>query len=116
VTGGVASGALNALAVVSGTPPVEVSLPLAAAAASDRWLEGAVAAGVPRDQASSEVVPGEPTREILDAARRLDADLIIMGRRSSGNLRRAVLGSVVEAVLGSAPCPVLVVPESAAKE
>jgi nucleotide-binding universal stress UspA family protein len=116
VTGGVASGALNALAVVSGTPPVEVSLPLAAADASDRWLEGAVAAGVPRDQASSEVVPGEPTREILDAARRLDADLIIMGRRSSGNLRRAVLGSVVEAVLRSAPCPVLVVPESAAKE
>jgi nucleotide-binding universal stress UspA family protein len=115
VTGGVASGALAALAVVSGTAPVDVSTPLAVAEGSDRWLEGAVAAGVPREQASSEVIPGDPTSEILAAAKRLDADLIVMARRGTGNLRRAVLGSVVEGVLRSAPCPVLVVPEPAAK-
>jgi nucleotide-binding universal stress UspA family protein len=57
------------------------------------------------------VVSGEPTREILAAAKRLDADLIVMGRHGHGNLRRAVLGSVVEGVLRGAPCPVLVVPE-----
>jgi nucleotide-binding universal stress UspA family protein len=111
VTGGVASGALAALAVVSGTPPVDVSTPLAMAEESDRRLEGAVAAGVPREQASSEVVLGEPIGEILAAARRLDTDLIVMGRPGKGNLRRAVSGSVVEGVLRSAPCPVLVVPE-----
>jgi nucleotide-binding universal stress UspA family protein len=113
VTGGVASGALAALAVVSGTPQVDVGPALVVAEGSDRWLEGAVAAGIPREQASSEVVSGEPTREILAAAKRLDADLIVMGRHGHGNLRRAVLGSVVEGVLRGAPCPVLVVPELA---
>ena len=112
VTGGVASGALAALAVVSGTPPVDVGVPRDVAEATDRWLESVVAAGIPRAQATSEVIPGEPIREILGAATRLDADLIIMGRRSAGGFRRAVLGSVVEGVLRSAPCPVLVVPES----
>jgi nucleotide-binding universal stress UspA family protein len=111
VTRGVASGALAALAVVSGTPQVDVGPALVVAEGSDRWLEGVVAAGVPREQASSEVVSGDPTREILAAAKRLDADLIVMGRHSHGNLRRAVLGSVVEGVLRGAPCPVLVVPE-----
>jgi nucleotide-binding universal stress UspA family protein len=111
VTGGVASGALTALAVVSGAPRVDVGTPLVVEEEPDRWLESVVAAGVPREQASSEVVAGEPTREILAAAKRLDTDLIVMARRGTGNLRRAVLGSVVEGVLHGAPCPVLVVPE-----
>ena len=111
VTGGVASSALAALAVVSGTPPGDVGLPLAAAEEADRWIEGAVAAGVPREQASSEIVIGEPSHEILAAAKRLDTDLIVMARRGAGKLRRAVLGSVVEGVLRGASCPVLVVPE-----
>ena len=115
VTGGVASGALAALAVVSGTPPVDLGTPLALAEGSDRWLEGALAAGVPREQASSEVVAGEPTREILAAAGRLDTDLIVMARGGAGSLRRAVLGSVVAGVLRGAPCPVLVVPEPSAR-
>ena len=114
-TGGVASGALAALAVVSGTPPGDVGRPLAIAEESDRLLESTVAAGIPRQQASSEIVTGEPTREILAAARRLDTDMIIMARRDTGNLRRAVLGSVVAGVLRGASCPVLVVPEESAK-
>ena len=114
VTGGVASGALAALAVVSGAPRVDVGTPLTVAERSDRLLEGAVAAGIPREQASSEVVAGDPTREILTAAKRLDIDLIVMARRGTGNLRRAVLGSVVEGVLRDASCPVLVVPEPSA--
>jgi universal stress protein E len=115
VTGGVASGALAALAIVSGTPPGNVGTPLAVAEESDRLLKGMVAAGVPRQQTSSEIVTGEPTREILAAARRLDTDLIVMARRDTGNLRRAVLGSVVAGVLRDASCPVLVVPEESAK-
>lgn len=111
VTGGVASGALAALAVLSGTPQVDVGTPLAATEELDRWVAGAVAAGVAREQVSGEVVAGDPTREILTAATRLDADLIVMGRRGHGNLRRAVLGSVVAGALRDAPCPVLVVPE-----
>jgi len=109
-TGGVASGAFAALAVVSGVSPIDVTTPLSIPDRSDRWLEAAVAAGVPREQASSEVLAGEPTLEILAAARRLDADLIVMTRPAAGKLRRAVLGSVVAGVLRGASCPVLVVP------
>lgn len=114
VTSGVATSAIAALAVVSGTPQPDVSAPLPHGE-PDPWIEGAVAAGVPREHASSEVVLGEPTREILAAATRLEVDLVIMGRRSGGSLRRAVLGSVTAAVLRDAPCPVLAVPEPPAK-
>jgi nucleotide-binding universal stress UspA family protein len=114
-TGGAASGALAALAVVSGVSPADATAPLIASDKSDRWLETAVSAGVPTDLARSEVVVGEPTLEILAAAKRLDADLIVMARRAAGNLRRAVLGSVVAGVLRGASCPVLVVPEESGR-
>jgi nucleotide-binding universal stress UspA family protein len=111
VTAGVASGVLAAAAVVSGTPPIDPRPQIATSDMSDRWLESAVAAGVPREQANSEVAFGEPTYEVLSAAERLGADLIVIGRRGEGNFRRAVLGSVVDGVLRRSTCPVLVVPE-----
>lgn len=49
---------------------------------------------------------GHPAKEIVEAARAVEADLIVVGRRSA--LRR-VLGSVSEAVVSRAPCDVLVV-------
>ena len=51
---------------------------------------------------------GEPAAELVDAARELDADLVVLGRRSR-SLRRAVLGSVSAKVVRNAPCDVLVV-------
>lgn len=110
VTAGIASGALAAATILSGTPPIDPPAQGATAEIPDRWLETAVAAGVPRDRANSEVAFGEPTREVLSAVERLGADLIIMGRRGEGKFRRAVLGSVVDGVLRAATCPVLVVP------
>jgi nucleotide-binding universal stress UspA family protein len=111
VTAGAASGALAALTVVSGTPPIDPVTQVATAKTSDQWVESAVAAGVPRERASGEVAFGEATGEILSAVERLGADLVVMGRRSAGDLRRAVLGSVVDGVLRGSTCPVLVVPE-----
>ena len=112
VTAGIASSALAAATIVSGVPPIDdPRTHVATAAMSDQWLENAVAAGVPRERASSEVAFGEPTREILSAVERLGVDLIVMGRRGEGNIRRAVLGSVVDGVLRAATCPVLIVPE-----
>lgn len=110
VTAGIASGALAAATILSGTPPIDPPAQGATGEMPDRWLETAVAAGVPRDRANSEVAFGEPTREVLSAVERLGADLIIMGRRGEGKFRRAVLGSVVDGVLRAATCPVLVVP------
>ena len=51
---------------------------------------------------------GEPAAELVEAARELDADLVILGRRSR-SLRRLVLGSVSARVVRQAPCDVLVV-------
>jgi universal stress protein A len=72
-----------------------------------RW---AVQAGVAPDRVSGETALGDPLREILAAAERIEADLIILSRRPGGNTRRRILGSVVDGVLRRAACAVLIVP------
>ncbi|MEM7613583.1 MAG: universal stress protein [Pseudomonadota bacterium] len=52
---------------------------------------------------------GDPTHEILEAAREQDADVIIMGRRGLGNVAGLLLGSVTQKVQARAGCPVLTV-------
>lgn len=52
---------------------------------------------------------GTPGPEIAKAAREWPADLIVIGSHGRRGLTRAVLGSVAEAVMRRAPCPVLVV-------
>jgi nucleotide-binding universal stress UspA family protein len=51
----------------------------------------------------------EPANEILRYARTADIELIVMGTHGRTGLARAVLGSVAEAVVRAAPCPVLTV-------
>lgn len=55
---------------------------------------------------------GDPKREILDAARELDADLIVTGARGIGGFKGLVLGSVSRGVSKAAPCSTLVVARS----
>ena len=57
----------------------------------------------------TEVVEGEPSREILRVAREHGCDLIVMGTHGRTGLARLLMGSVAEAVLRRAPCPVLTV-------
>jgi nucleotide-binding universal stress UspA family protein len=52
---------------------------------------------------------GEPADELVAAARELDADVVVVGRRSGNAFRRVVLGSVSANVVRHAPCDVLVV-------
>jgi nucleotide-binding universal stress UspA family protein len=52
---------------------------------------------------------GHPVRDVVDAARRQAADLVIMGTHGRTGLQHMLLGSVAEGVLRQAPCPVLVV-------
>jgi nucleotide-binding universal stress UspA family protein len=111
VTSRVSGGAITAAAIVAGAVPVDPHIPHVTTEAPDRWTERVVAAGVARDRVSGEVGVGDAAAEILSAITRLNVDLVIMGRRDKGKLRRAVLGSVVDGVLRGATCPVLVVPE-----
>lgn len=108
-TPGMMDHVLTAVALASGTPPG--STPHRAAEAEKPWLDRAVEMGVPAERAGCEVIYGDPAQEILNAADRHESELIVMGRSGEGHLRRAVLGSVVSAVLRRAPCPVLVVVE-----
>ncbi len=50
-----------------------------------------------------------PVRAIVDYARAHDVDLIAISTHGRSGLRHMALGSVAEAVLRQAPCPVLVV-------
>ena len=56
---------------------------------------------------------GKPVDEILGLAASLPADLIALGTQGQSAFERVVLGSVADAVLGRARCPVLAVPTGA---
>lgn len=54
------------------------------------------------------LLEGAPGPAICDMAVEIGADVIVMGSRGHGGLRRAVLGSVSDHVVRHAPCPVLI--------
>jgi nucleotide-binding universal stress UspA family protein len=55
------------------------------------------------------IAVGQPASEILRYADVTDTDLLVVGARGLGTMKRLLLGSVSEAVLRHAACPVLVV-------
>jgi nucleotide-binding universal stress UspA family protein len=55
------------------------------------------------------IAVGHPAPEILRYADVTDTDLLVVGARGLGTMKRLLLGSVSEAVLRHAACPVLVV-------
>jgi nucleotide-binding universal stress UspA family protein len=55
------------------------------------------------------LLEGDPTEEILKAARNANADVIVMGTHGTSGLTRLLVGSVAESVMRKAPCPVLTV-------
>lgn len=57
---------------------------------------------------------GDPQSTIIDQAISKKADLIVMGTHGRRGFKRLLLGSVTEAVLREAPCPVLTVPQAPA--
>lgn len=75
------------------------------------WMQPATAALVPWDARVDEGVPAEC---VLQYARFLPADLIVMGSHGKTGFEHLVLGSVTEKVLRNAGCPVLTVPPRAA--
>jgi nucleotide-binding universal stress UspA family protein len=75
----------------------------------DKIKESAVYEGI---KAEGIVREGEEAyKVIVEAARDRKVDAIIMGSRGRTGLRRLLMGSVTEKVIGYAPCPVLVVQE-----
>jgi nucleotide-binding universal stress UspA family protein len=56
---------------------------------------------------ASAVVAGRPATAIVEAARAMDADLIVVGSRGHGKIESMLLGSVSSEVVDHAPVPVL---------
>jgi nucleotide-binding universal stress UspA family protein len=62
----------------------------------------------------STILEGEPDAAILEHARQVGADLVVMGAHSRSALERAVLGSSAARTVRRATLPVLIVPAGAA--
>lgn len=57
----------------------------------------------------SVVLTGNPAAKIIELAKKEKIDLIIMGAHGRKGLERVVFGSVADAVVTGAPCPVLTI-------
>jgi universal stress protein A len=80
-----------------------------AAAGLSTLVDEADAAGVP--DAKSLVRTGVATHEIVEAAKDLDVDLIVIATHGYTGWKYFAIGSTAERVARAAPCPVLVVRE-----
>jgi Universal stress protein family. len=93
-------------------------MPLPASLPPDNWSEVAARAlsvtvaalGLPPERVRECHVVGIPGEAILNEARQGRYDMIVLGRRGLSPLKELFLGSVSQAVLHGAPCPVLIVP------
>jgi nucleotide-binding universal stress UspA family protein len=64
-----------------------------------------------RFRGTTEIAYGPPAKAIVEYARTLNPDLIVMGTHGRSGVPHLLLGSVAERVVREAPCPVLTVRE-----
>ncbi|HEU4725751.1 MAG TPA: universal stress protein [Candidatus Eisenbacteria bacterium] len=60
-------------------------------------------------KATGKMMPSDPRGALVDAAKNLPADLIVVGSHGRSGLTKFLLGSVATHVVSHAPCNVLVV-------
>jgi nucleotide-binding universal stress UspA family protein len=72
-----------------------------------QMLQAANRAGLPLKGVNPQGVPAD--EGIVQQAIKSEVDLIIMGSHGRTGLKKLLMGSVTERVIGQAPCPVLVV-------
>ncbi|KAL7137179.1 hypothetical protein ABFS83_10G075100 [Erythranthe nasuta] len=65
-------------------------------------------------KAKTSIVGGDPKEVICNVADQMGVDLIAIGSRGLGKVKRAFMGSVSDYVIHHASCPVLVIKPSAA--
>jgi nucleotide-binding universal stress UspA family protein len=70
---------------------------------------GAAAKEIPDDvDAETALLDGDPVPELANAG--VELDLLVIGSRGYGPVRRVLLGGVSHALMGQVPCPLLIVP------
>jgi nucleotide-binding universal stress UspA family protein len=65
--------------------------------------------GVKCETLTLDAFPGDTAKAVLEAAKDINPDLIVMPTHGRIGLRRLVLGSVTEGVVREAACPVLTI-------
>ena len=75
----------------------------------DQARQHALQAGASEDGIATVTADGDQARQIIEAAKRLKSDLIVVGSRGRGRLEGLLLGSVSQKVAALAPCPCLIV-------
>ena len=106
---------LHAYEIPLGTiPPYGIEVPQSVVVevrdAAARRLEKAAHKARDRGVAcETHLVHAMPASGIVEAARTLGADLIVMGTRGLTGVKHVLLGSVAERTVRTAPCPVLTV-------
>jgi nucleotide-binding universal stress UspA family protein len=88
---------------------IHVVPPVADAADAPAKLEGVKAKLANGVHIETELRTGRVARHIVDYAREHDIGLIVVGTHGRTGVSRVLLGSVAEAVVRLAPCPVLTV-------
>ncbi len=69
----------------------------------------ALTASAPDATIERRIEVGEPGQTLCRLAGELDVDVIVVGSRGRGAIKRALLGSISSHVVHNAPCPVLVI-------
>ena len=96
-------------------PPVELAtfpfdlreIMIKVEASLDTERQRVAEAGIPVE---AQTISGRAAPEIVEHAKKIGADLIVMGTHGRSGFQHALLGSVAERVVHHSPCPVLVVP------
>ena len=102
-----------AASTAAGTPNDASRISSETLGEATRWLTALAEGWLGHDRTEVVVAHGNPGDAILETARDVGADLIIIGRRGRGTLIPAIAGSTVSTVLHGTPVPVLVVTEEA---
>ena len=96
---------------IVGSPPTPSALSRSLSDAQREILDS-VMEGI--DLSEIEVIQvedvGDPARMLLEYAARVEAEVMVIGRRGAGLIERIMLGSVANRVVHDAECPVLLVP------
>ncbi len=96
---------------IVGSPPTPSALSKSLTEAQREILDSVIGA---IDLTDIEVIQvedvGDPARMLLDYAEKVDADLMVIGRRGAGLIERIMLGSVANRVIHDATYPVLLAP------
>lgn len=95
--------------VVAATPPIAITV--ANAVEEKERLERVIPSD-PQIVFEHRLLEGVPASSIVEFAESEQVDMIVMGTHGVTGLTRLLMGSVAEAVVRKAPCPVLTIKES----